>query len=171
MIVGGPARREVGLPPESVSVLCALPPVVARSGASVRPVIGIIPDDFVPVPNAAEVAYCFDEPLARFLAAEGHTAQDMPMRSGRTLRMHSFACARGTTVWGLTAHVLIQVAKLALGRAPEFSEGWPLDMEDATRGELLARLDPATGRISAPTRGGGGDGGDGGGVTNARPRL
>ncbi len=130
-----------------------LPPPPLQHRLSVRPVLALIPPDFVPVPSAAEVAAVFDAPLQarprspllsgfaacppplrplltrtrrfalrlqRFLRADGHWATDGTFR-GVPYRIHHFR-ESGHVVWGLTAHILVQVAKAALQRAPEFEE-------------------------------------------------
>lgn len=92
----------------------------------VRPVVGLIPNNFRPVPSPDEVAAVFAEPLERFLSTEGHFSQEISLlprpagpqaplggsaaagsQGANTVRMHSFLCGEHI-VFGLTAHFLIQ---------------------------------------------------------------
>jgi hypothetical protein len=59
-------------------------------------------------------------PLQRFLQAEGHRGEDVSF-AGVPYRVHHFACGE-RDVWGLTAHVALQVAKALLQAEPEFQE-------------------------------------------------
>lgn len=144
------AEEELGLPRDRARVLCALPPLLSKHRLSVHPVVAVVPRDFRPRPNPDEVAEAFSMPLSAFLERRNHlhwdfegeaeeekggggedeasTAppskrprSDEPATRGPKLRMHSFSTVDGKqVVWGLTAEVLVRVARLAYGRPPEF---------------------------------------------------
>eukprot|EP00798_Chlamydomonas_sp_ICE-L_P018606 gene18606-25120_t len=127
------ANEELGLQSEDVQVLCNLAPVLSKHYLSVTPVVAQISSSFDPIPNPDEVAAVFDMPLAAFLEdSASHTSRDVEWQ-GFPYRIHSFKY-KGFDVWGLTAGIMIQVAKIGLGRCPAFEELSPdaLKNEDGT---------------------------------------
>lgn len=64
------AQEEIGLDPAQVRLLGRLPTHETVTGFSVVPVIGLIPESFVPQPDAAEVEAVFRVPLAHCLDLE-----------------------------------------------------------------------------------------------------
>lgn len=124
------AEEEIGLQRDAVRVLGRLPPVLSKHRLSVHPVIGTIPAEFMHTGlniNPLEVEAVFSVPLSRFLCADDYRFVDTEF-CNKVIRIHHFDCD-GYHVWGLTAHILIEVAKIALGREPEFEEyvgGHPL---------------------------------------------
>ena len=76
--------------------------------------------------NSDEVAAIFAQPLRRFLEARGHSHKDVVWETGQgsgiPYRLHFFKSQdeRDPICWGLTAGILIQAARLALDREPEF---------------------------------------------------
>lgn len=66
------------------------------------------------------------QPLHTFLEdAPTHNHRDISWGSGTSHRIHFFDFNGEFNVWGLTAGILIAVAQIALGRAPEFAENIP----------------------------------------------
>ena len=130
------ASEEVGLPAEAAEVLAEMPPCLSKHNVSVRPVVARIPSDFEPEPNPEEVERTFMVPLETFLQnREGvYAFKDMSFghEGGQevTIRVHYFQCGEHN-VWGLTAYILIQAAKVAYGRDPELdinpSNGFGID--------------------------------------------
>lgn len=122
--------REIGLSPSDVETVALFPYAVGQKSLPVRPVVGLIPPDFRPTPSPHEVAAVFNEPLERFLSKDGHTAREIHFKRPAvglgpgSVRLHSFSCGEHT-VFGLTAHFLIQVAKIAYDRDPAFEEQSP----------------------------------------------
>jgi 8-oxo-dGTP pyrophosphatase MutT (NUDIX family) len=143
------AEEELGLPPASARVVCALPPLLSKHRLSVHPVVAVVRPDFAPKPNPEEVAEAFSMPLSAFLERENHLHYDFYGDAGATtsgpssgsgedgdeqrrrgapaaaappkpkLRMHSFSWG-DHVVWGLTAEILVRVARLSLGREAAF---------------------------------------------------
>lgn len=190
------AEEELGLPPASARVLCALPPLLSKHRLSVHPVVAVVRADFAPRPNPGEVAEAFSMPLSAFLERENHLHYDFYGDAGPTsssgsgsggeeeaeqaegegegaqgrrrrgdgaaapattttasaaapkpkLRMHSFSWG-DHVVWGLTAEILVRVARLSLGREPAFP--------------LLAAPSASSSRRGGGGAGGGGSGGGG----------
>ena len=122
------SQEEIGIDPDSVSVVAKLLPRVTRYRVYMVPVVGIISDDFVAVPNE-EVEDVFTLPLSRFLSDIGHYTSQYTIR-GVTGTIHFFHDevnnGREYTTWGLTASVCVELAVALLGKKPEFkSESTP----------------------------------------------
>ncbi|XP_066268567.1 peroxisomal coenzyme A diphosphatase NUDT7-like [Branchiostoma lanceolatum] len=115
------SEEEIKLPPEDIDVLARIPPIPAKDGMLVTPVIGFIPDSFQPTPNN-EVADVFTMPLENFLQTEGHSAGDISWK-GIPATLHYFQYkTNGKTfvTWGFTAMVAMMVAALIYERTPDF---------------------------------------------------
>ncbi|CCM07088.1 uncharacterized protein FIBRA_09414 [Fibroporia radiculosa] len=139
----GTARREafeeIGLPMDQhkVPLLCVLEPVLAGHNLIIIPVVVLILDVTIrPILNTAEVASLFSHPLISLLHSnlpflnerkmpelEYHTYSDTILSLGPQ-RLHRFLTGRevgGTKpIFGLTAGILIHVAIIGYGRAPDF---------------------------------------------------
>ena len=63
-------REEIGLDPEVVEVLGALPPVATITGYRITPFVGLIPHPYDFHPNPLEVKRLLLLPLAGFYQAE-----------------------------------------------------------------------------------------------------
>lgn len=89
----------------------------------VTPVLGRIVSKHELRPNPAEVDAVFDVPLSTFLSADPslYSFRDTTKSFGSEVnyRLHFFQCGE-FCVWGLTASILIEAAKLALGKTPDF---------------------------------------------------
>ena len=87
------------------------------------PILGRIASIAKLQPNPAEVDAVFDVPLATFLSAdpEVYSFRDTSKSFGNGIsyRLHFFQCGEHC-VWGLTAGILIEAARQALGKEPEF---------------------------------------------------
>ncbi|KAJ3285268.1 hypothetical protein HK104_009573 [Borealophlyctis nickersoniae] len=117
------ANEEIGLPVESVQVLTTLHVFVSRFHLLVTPVVGVIPSDFKPVPNPSEVAECFSVPLRRFVMPEDHGSVDIEWE-GMPYRAHWFI-HDNYKIWGLTAEILIEAARIAYGDPTAFDVHGP----------------------------------------------
>lgn len=166
------AHEEVGLVPDSVQVLAALPAVASRHLLHVTPVIAVIPDDAVLELCPTEVEVAFTVPLALFLAGERHTSHEVTWQEN-SFRIHFFrpraeqlgspalrparravaAAAPGTRGWppvifGFTASICIRVALLGLGRDADFqvaadSGAHRMELVVGPHGRLVRRKDTA----------------------------
>ena len=93
--------------------------------------IGRIPSLHVLHPNPDEVDAVFDFPLHSFLEKNAaYSSRDTEKASDHDIpyRLHYFQVETPVgsfLVWGLTAGILIEVAKVSLGRGPEFEENIP----------------------------------------------
>jgi peroxisomal coenzyme A diphosphatase NUDT7 len=149
------AHEEIGLPVTyPLTPLCLLPLYLAKNFLGVRPCIFFLPP--TQTPNALstirswrsdpdEVAAVFDAPLRGFLDGMRH-------EGGRyegywshfphgPWRMHNFFVPVSTPatmyykVWGMTARILVEAARIAYGTDPEFEY-----VEDFGDEELIARF-------------------------------
>ncbi|KIM28841.1 hypothetical protein M408DRAFT_69090 [Serendipita vermifera MAFF 305830] len=140
---------QIGLPIDKrrVPLLCTLPPFLARSHLIVTPVVVLVTDPTLrPILNAPEVDTLFSHPLASFLhdrapfpLPSSSPYHDMPWGPTR-VRLHSFLTGReasGTKpIAGLTASILLEVAQIGYGIAPE---GFEADAPgQASRRERIA---------------------------------
>ena len=116
------SQEEIGIDPDCVTVVAKLLPRITRYRVYMVPVVGIISEDFVAVPNE-EVEDVFTLPLNRFLLDDRHTSSQYTIR-GITGTVHLFDDevndGRIHTTWGLTASVCIELAVALLGKKPEF---------------------------------------------------
>lgn len=119
------AHEELGINPNSVNVICCLPPVLSKHFLSVTPVIGVVQSDLAFTPNPHEVQSVFTAPLAMFLSAgEGYYSKDLLWDRHINYRIHfwdyKFDENKHYTIWGLTAGMLILVAEKAFQVVPQF---------------------------------------------------
>ncbi|GAX76882.1 hypothetical protein CEUSTIGMA_g4328.t1 [Chlamydomonas eustigma] len=116
------AHEEIGLDPAMVTVLGQLPPLLSECLLSVTPVVATIPATFTPSPNPGEVAMVFSAPLNLFLEPPAGThSTHLITWQDKPYRLHSFQY-KGFQIWGLTATILIEVAKRGYGRPTTFEE-------------------------------------------------
>lgn len=118
------SQEELGLDPATVDVLGTLRPFLSKYLLSVTPVLAAIPARHAFRPNPDEVHSVFACPLEFFLSGSCHRSSDLELESGAPYRIHSFDYrdedGREYCIWGLTAAMLIEVARLAYGRDPQF---------------------------------------------------
>jgi 8-oxo-dGTP pyrophosphatase MutT (NUDIX family) len=97
------AHEEIGLPPEDVELVGALPPVgTFVTNYKIHPFVGVIRPGHAWVPQPAEVEEVLELPL-RALAA-GHRMQRL-IRRGVPFRMPTYTVGEHL-VWGATARIV-----------------------------------------------------------------
>ena len=67
--------EEIGLPREKVEIIGMLDQILSLHYYLVTPYVGLIPPDFVPVPNIDEIESVFKVPLAFFMRSENHWSE------------------------------------------------------------------------------------------------
>ena len=103
--------EEIGLPPDRVEVLGRLPAHETVTNYKITPILGLVRDNFTPVPEAGEVDEVFTVPLAHVLdpsrfVIEGRVWKGQPRRY--------FAVPYGPYyIWGATARILRNLAEMA----------------------------------------------------------
>lgn len=110
------SEEEIGLDRKDVNVLAVLPASYVRPNNIVTPVIGIIPNDFVPKKNDAEVEKVFSLPLSRFLKSD-YTKGKFEMEPGMYLYFYTFVDVidgEEVKTWGYTARTLMKAALVIL---------------------------------------------------------
>lgn len=102
------AHEEIGLSPDLVTVLGALPPHETVTGFRVTPVVSIVSETFVPKPDASEVAEVFSTPLAHLMRPQNYSVQS---RRWRGQKRFFFTVPWGPYyIWGATARILRALA-------------------------------------------------------------
>ncbi len=102
------AQEEVGLPVSGVEVLGTLPSHETVTGFTVAPVLGIVRDDFVPLPEAGEVDEVFTVPLASVFDPARYRIERRLWR-GEWRRFYVVPYGP-YYIWGATARILRSLA-------------------------------------------------------------
>lgn len=128
-------HEEVGLSPGSVQFVAQLPPYVSSKLSAVVPIVGVMDSpEFVngvprlTRPNPQEVSACFSLPLNYLLDPphDRHAAKQVCWM-GLQYQMHFYQVLPRTKrigepgryhLWGLTANILLDIARLTLGQEP-----------------------------------------------------
>lgn len=103
------AWEEIALPPAQVEVLGRLPSHETVTNYCMTPILGLVRDDFEPIPEAGEVEEAFSVPLSHVLdlrryVVEGRVWQGQPRRF--------YAVPYGPYyIWGATARILRSLAE------------------------------------------------------------
>ena len=115
------AEEELGLAPDDVVLVGALPPVHTRvTGILIVPFVGLLRVDPRYTPNAAEIADVLEFPLADLVAAGALEEWEW---EGRLFETHVFDMS-GHVIWGATARILASFIEL-LEPAPATEGGVP----------------------------------------------
>lgn len=137
-------REEVAIHPSTLTPVKILPAYVSSRILMVVPVVMWSER----APNTqqlanAEVYKVFNNPLSRFLAADGHHYERAKIKNGGEIKLSHFNIVPSNKkvgdplydrVWGLTANILIDCGRLILNRNPEFAfeRGRNPNLRDAT---------------------------------------
>jgi len=104
------AQEEVGLPPERVEVLGALPEYPTGTGYHVTPVVGLVHPPFTVAADGFEVADIFEVPLAFLMDPASHQVRVFRWEEGeRRFFAMPYAPEGGAGrhfIWGATAGML-----------------------------------------------------------------
>ena len=103
-------HEEIGLSPNMVDVLGALPARATRSGAMVQPFVGKIPADCRFDLNHHELEELFSVPLAEFQRGL-QVRTDIFERNGKQFRIPAYVY-QGFEIWGFTAGVTSELLSL-----------------------------------------------------------
>jgi 8-oxo-dGTP pyrophosphatase MutT (NUDIX family) len=98
------AHEEVGVDQGSVKLLGQGDTYLTGSGFAIAPFVGLLPDDFVPVPHAREVADVFETPLSFLMDAANHERHEKEYRG--VLRAYYAMPHNGRYIWGATAGIV-----------------------------------------------------------------
>ncbi len=100
-------QEEIGLEPEAVEVLGALPPVATITGYRITPFVGLIPHPYDFHPNPLEVKRLLLLPLAGFYQAEYWSSGDYRYQ-GQSIRVCYWRFNQ-EVIWGATARILLDL--------------------------------------------------------------
>jgi 8-oxo-dGTP pyrophosphatase MutT (NUDIX family) len=105
------AREEIGLPPDRVALLGALPVHETVTGFAVTPFLGLVRGPFTAIPEAGEVEEVFTVPLAHVLDP---TRFAIERRQWMGVWRRYYAIPYGPYyIWGATARILRGLAERA----------------------------------------------------------
>ncbi|WP_084418072.1 CoA pyrophosphatase [Henriciella litoralis] len=98
------AHEEVGVEPDSVELVARCAPYITGTGFRIVPVIGILPDDFVPKPDPTEVESVFETPLSFLMNGKNHHERSAQWNGQR--RYYYEMPYQGHRIWGVTAGII-----------------------------------------------------------------
>jgi len=107
------AQEEIGLPPEGVTILGQMNPMITVTQFLVTPVVARIPWPFPIKSNPSEVASTFDVPL-EFLQDPDNLEirRREPLIPGRPLEVFYFRPYQDEVIWGVTARITVDLIRL-----------------------------------------------------------
>ena len=98
------AEEEVGVIPEDVDVIGKAAPYVTGTRFRITPVLGVLPADFVAVPDPTEVADVFETPLDFLMNTANHTIGHATYKGKK--RDYYEMPHNGYRIWGVTAGII-----------------------------------------------------------------
>ena len=98
------AEEEVGVIPEDVDVIGKAAPYVTGTRFRITPVLGVLPADFVAVPDPTEVADVFETPLDFLMNTANHTMGHATYKGKK--REYYEMPHNGYRIWGVTAGII-----------------------------------------------------------------
>ncbi len=105
--------EEIGLPPESVTILSEMRPFISKHGLRVTPYVGLVDPSVVLKANPAEIDTIFQVPLS-WLASDPRSQTDLVSRYGEDHEVPVYIY-NGFRIWGLTAMILWEFMVEAMG--------------------------------------------------------
>lgn len=98
------ASEEIGLPRDAADVIGAIDAYETGTGFRVQPVVALLDDAFVPIPDPYEVAATFEPPLS-FLIDPANLQLHSGVWGGAERRYYAIPW-QGRFIWGATAGML-----------------------------------------------------------------
>ena len=98
------AEEEIGAPREQVELIGQAPPMRTLTGFSISLFVGLLPDDFEPLPCPREVDEVFETPLSFLMSAENH--QKVQAEIAGRQRSYYAMPHNGRYIWGVTAGMI-----------------------------------------------------------------
>ena len=111
-------NEEIGLPQEQIEIIGKLDQILSLHYYLVTPFVGLIPNDFVPMPNKDEIEAVFKVPLSFFMNSEQYWTEEFKTPIA-TILAHHFEF-KGFDIWGLTAKLILRLLEIGLGHVPDF---------------------------------------------------
>ena len=112
------AWEETALNPFDVKLIGDLPMERAKSGITVKPVVGLIPPDIQLIPQPTEIDRIFYAPIKKMMES-----QPIPYEVRLAHQSVYFPSLRieNEIIWGLTARILMALFKYGL----DYQKNWP----------------------------------------------
>lgn len=102
------ADEEIGLNPSNVEVLGPMPFHQTVTHFQITPIIGVVRQEFEPVPEPGEVAEVFEVPLSHLINVDNFLIEG---RFWGGVKRHYYVVPFGPYyIWGATAHILRRFA-------------------------------------------------------------
>ncbi|KCZ90620.1 CoA pyrophosphatase [Hyphomonas johnsonii] len=98
------AEEEVGVPTADVDVIGKAAPYVTGTRFRITPVVGLLPADFIAVPDPTEVADVFETPLEFLMNTTNHQ-MGHAFYKGRERQYYEMP-HNGYRIWGVTAGII-----------------------------------------------------------------
>lgn len=98
------AEEEIGLNPDDVEIVGKSDLYLTRTGFSITPVIGLVPNDFVANPDPHEVDDVFETPLSFLMNPDNHIKKSALWQGSQ--RHYLEMPHNGRHIWGVTAGVI-----------------------------------------------------------------
>ena len=111
-------QEEIGLAPEKVEIIGTLDQILSLHYYLVTPFVGIIPENFIPIPNEDEIEAVFKVPLSFFMQNDQHWTEEFKTPIA-TILAHHFEF-KGFDIWGLTSKLILRLLEIGLGHVPDF---------------------------------------------------
>ncbi len=106
-------HEEVGLPPDSITVVGQLDTYETRTGFEVFPIVGVVTPGFTVAPDQFEVASVFEVPLAFVMDPRNHAVETRMLKgSERQFYVLQYEQHR---IWGATAGMLVNLYEALVG--------------------------------------------------------
>ena len=115
--------EEIGLPPKNVEIIGRLDQILSLHNYLVTPFVGLIPENFVPLPNVDEIETVFKVPLTFFMNGDNHWTEEFKTPIA-TVLAHHFDYHE-FDIWGLTAKLILRLLEIGLGHIPDFQVHHP----------------------------------------------
>ena len=108
------AHEEVGIEPAHVTLIGRAAPYVSGSAFRITPVLGLLPPDFIAVPEPVEVDEVFETPLSFLMDPANHTTGQGTWKGRR--RVYYDMYHNGHRIWGVTAGIIRELYLRVYGR-------------------------------------------------------
>jgi len=113
--------EETGIAPSFVTVAGYLDRYLTGTGFDIQPVVGLVQEGFVLIPDPREVAEIFEVPLA-FLCDPANRRRENREVGGRQRSFFAFSYG-GHEIWGATAAIVVSLAQRLNAITPAAHDG------------------------------------------------
>jgi len=115
--------EEIGLNKKNIEIIGTLDQILSLHYYLVTPFVGLIPENFVSIPNADEIEAVFKVPLTFFMNGDNHWTEEFKTPIA-TVLVHHFNF-QDFDIWGLTAKLILRLLEIGLGHIPDFQVHHP----------------------------------------------